>query len=306
MRCAGSRGRVCTPSNERQTTESWSNRPVRLPRAARTPAWRTAGRGEWGRDRLAGVAAPMGGVRVSGAGAASRFRGRELAATFWPDVLDQSARASLRSALWVLRRRLGDALAVDGERVGLRDEPGLWVDVREFERLAAGDPAAALELCRGDLLEGLEDDWAVSARDRHRERVIELLEELANAAEERGEARDAIELTRRQVECDRFDEDAHRRLIARLDARRRSRRRDAHLPRAGRAPAARARGGASRRRRASWSSGCAGRRRPTRSPALLRRCPVLGRRWCGRASRESSPSSSRRGRRSAPARAPPP
>ncbi len=36
----------------------------------------------------------------------------ELASTFWPDVLDQSARASLRSALWTLRRRLGDALAV--------------------------------------------------------------------------------------------------------------------------------------------------------------------------------------------------
>jgi DNA-binding SARP family transcriptional activator/tetratricopeptide (TPR) repeat protein len=142
----------------------------------------------------------------------------ELAATFWPDVLDQSARASLRSALWVLRRRLGDALAIDGERAGLRDEPGLWVDVREFDRLAAGDPAAALELCRGDLLEGLEDDWAMSARDRHRERVIELLEELACAAEERGEVRDALELTRRQVACDRFDEDAHRRLITRLDA----------------------------------------------------------------------------------------
>ena len=103
----------------------------------------------------------------------------ELAGRFWPDVLDQSARASLRSALWVLRRRLGDAVSVDGERVGLRDEPGVWVDVREFERLAAGDdPAAALELCRGDLLEGLEDDWALSARERHRERVIELLEEL--------------------------------------------------------------------------------------------------------------------------------
>ena len=127
----------------------------------------------------------------------------ELASTFWPDVLDQSARASLRSALWTLRRRLGDALAVDGERAGLRDEPGVWVDVREFDRLAAGDAAAALELCRGDLLEGVEDDWAVSARDRHRERVIELLEVLACAAEERGDVREAIELTRRQVECDR-------------------------------------------------------------------------------------------------------
>ena len=145
----------------------------------------------------------------------------ELAALFWPDVLDQRARASLRSALWVLRRRLGGALAVDAERVGLCAEPEPWVDVREFEQLAdgAGDggDAAALALCRGDLLEGLEDVWAVAARDRYRVRVIELLENLAMDAEDRGEAREAIELTRRQVEQDRFDEAAHRRLIARLE-----------------------------------------------------------------------------------------
>jgi DNA-binding SARP family transcriptional activator len=141
----------------------------------------------------------------------------ELASRFWPDVLDQSARASLRSALWTLRRQIGDALAVDGERVGLAGTPDVWVDVREFERLAESDPAASLELCRGDLLEGLEDDWAVAARDRHRDQVIELLERLASEAEERGETRDAIELTRRQIERDRFDEEAHRRLIERLD-----------------------------------------------------------------------------------------
>jgi DNA-binding SARP family transcriptional activator/tetratricopeptide (TPR) repeat protein len=158
----------------------------------------------------------------------------ELAATFWPDVLDQSARASLRSALWTLRRQLGDALTVDGERVGLREEPDVWIDLREFERLAgagarggagaaagaatgAGAAAAALALCRGDLLEGLEEDWAVTARDRHRARVIDLLEELALAAQDRGEVREAVELTRRQVEHDRFDEEAHRRLIERSD-----------------------------------------------------------------------------------------
>jgi DNA-binding SARP family transcriptional activator/tetratricopeptide (TPR) repeat protein len=141
----------------------------------------------------------------------------ELASRFWPDVLDQSARASLRSALWTLRRHIGDALEVDGERVGLAEGPELWMDVREFGRLADSAPARALDLCRGDLLEGLEDDWAVAARERHRARVIELLDRLADEAEGRGESREAIELTRRQVEHDRFDEEAHRRLIARLD-----------------------------------------------------------------------------------------
>ncbi len=142
----------------------------------------------------------------------------ELATRFWPDVLDQSARASLRSALWTLRRQLGERLVVEGERVGLSDEGGLWIDAREFELLAADAPEQALALCRGELLEGIEDDWALSARARHRERVIELLEEIAHACERRGDAREAIDLSRRQVELDPFDEGAHRRLITRLGA----------------------------------------------------------------------------------------
>jgi DNA-binding SARP family transcriptional activator/tetratricopeptide (TPR) repeat protein len=139
----------------------------------------------------------------------------ELANTFWPDVLDQSARASLRSALWALRRQIGDRLVVDGEHVGL---DGVWVDVREFERLAPGDPDAAVELCRGELLEEVEDEWAIAARERHRARVIELFESQAQAAEAAGELHHAIELTRLQVDRDPFDEQAHRRLITRLDA----------------------------------------------------------------------------------------
>ena len=142
----------------------------------------------------------------------------ELANRFWPDVLDKSARASLRSALWALRRQLGDWLVVESERVGLREDAGLWIDVREFERLAAAAPEQALLLCRGELLEGVEDEWALAARERHRERVIDLMEGLAQAAARRGETRAAIDLTRRQVERDPLDEEAHQRLIARLHA----------------------------------------------------------------------------------------
>jgi DNA-binding SARP family transcriptional activator len=130
----------------------------------------------------------------------------ELATMFWPEVLDQSARASLRSALWALRRQIGDCLVVDGERVRLADA---WTDVQEFEQLSAAEPDRALELCRGELL---------AARERHRERVIELLERQAQAREASGDQRQAIELTRRQVERDPFDEAAGRRLISRLDA----------------------------------------------------------------------------------------
>jgi DNA-binding SARP family transcriptional activator len=140
----------------------------------------------------------------------------ELASRFWPDVLDQSARASLRSALWALRRQLGEWLEVEGDQVGIRDGDGVWIDVREFERLAGEAPEEALELCRGRLLEGLEEEWALAARERHSERVIELLERLALERERQGQRRAAIKLTRRQAECDPFDEEVHRRLITRL------------------------------------------------------------------------------------------
>ena len=159
-------------------------------------------------------------------------------------MLDQSARASLRTALWTLRRDLGDAaVTVERERVGLSAERGLWIDAVEFERLADSDPEAALELCRGDLLEGVEDDWASSARERHRERVVELLEQLARRSEDEGDTATALQLTRRQVERVPFSEEAHRRLITRLAAAGDRAAVGAGLPHADRAAAPRARRG---------------------------------------------------------------
>src|SRR4051794_6351047 len=64
----------------------------------------------------------------------------ELAARLRPDVLDESARQSLRQALWALRGAISDgALVTTRERVGLADD--VWVDARELDRLvAAGQP----------------------------------------------------------------------------------------------------------------------------------------------------------------------
>src|SRR5919206_1250238 len=66
----------------------------------------------------------------------------ELAMRFWPDVLETSARASLRTTLHELRRELGaEHLAVDRETVGLAPA---WVDALEVRRLDGED---ALALC---------------------------------------------------------------------------------------------------------------------------------------------------------------
>ena len=147
----------------------------------------------------------------------------DLAARFWPDVLDASARASLRTAVWSLRRALGPAagaLAADADRVGLEGGGAVWVDALAFEELsAAGRLEEAVALCGGgDLLQGLDDDWAVEARAAHRERLGAVLERLARKAEAGGDPEAALAWTRRQAALDRFDEAAHRRLMRRLAA----------------------------------------------------------------------------------------
>ncbi len=140
-----------------------------------------------------------------------------LAAAFWPDVLDESARTSLRAALSELRRALGpaaehvvatrDTVALDGE--------GLAVDARAFDAaLARGDATAALAACRAPILDGFEDDWAQEARRAHAERLAEALEAVAAAAE----PADALRLTREQVALDPLAEEPNRRLIERLAA----------------------------------------------------------------------------------------
>ena len=141
-----------------------------------------------------------------------------VASVFWPDVRDDSARASLRSALWTLRRALGDdTIVATRDRVGLAHDT--WVDVLEAERLrAAGRLDEALELCDGPFLPGLEDEWALEAREEQRERLVSLLEELAAAAERNGELREAVALTRRQAALEPLSEEIHRALMRRLDA----------------------------------------------------------------------------------------
>ena len=66
-------------------------------------------------------------------------RGR-VAAIFWPDVLEESARSSLRTTLATLKRELGspagrgDRMA---ERIGIEPGPEVWIDLSAFERLVS-------------------------------------------------------------------------------------------------------------------------------------------------------------------------
>ncbi|MCX6465552.1 MAG: hypothetical protein NTW05_18440, partial [Pseudonocardiales bacterium] len=101
-----------------------------------------------------------------------------LAARFWPDSPD--ARANLRTAVWALRRALGDdALVARRDTVALAP---VARDVDDLEALERAGPGPA-EPCAG-----IDDDWAVAARAEHLRRRVALLDGLAAAATDPSEA----------------------------------------------------------------------------------------------------------------------
>src|SRR3954453_17065313 len=136
-----------------------------------------------------------------------------VAARLWPDVLDESARASLRSGLWELRRLLGDRAGV---LVATRDQVGLSGAVEvDVIQLRDADPLA---LAARALLPGVAEDWADAAREEHGRFLIEVLGRAATDAAEKGEHGRAIELARMGAALDPLSGELHRELLRRLPA----------------------------------------------------------------------------------------
>jgi pentatricopeptide repeat protein len=126
----------------------------------------------------------------------------------WPDEEGDAARKALGIALHRLRALMGDAscitltngqLAIDARRV--------WVDAwalldgalraRDFLRAGKTDAferqaTEVMATYRGPFLDGVDDSWAISTRERARERFIDLLGSLARHWEEAGDADRAI------------------------------------------------------------------------------------------------------------------
>jgi class 3 adenylate cyclase/DNA-binding SARP family transcriptional activator/tetratricopeptide (TPR) repeat protein len=147
-------------------------------------------------------------------------RGR-VAGVFWPDVLEESARSSLRTTLATLRRELGESAAAvvtaSRDRVGIEPGPEISIDLTDFEQLVSrGEIEQAAALCRGDLLADLDDDWVNEPREHHRHELLGVLGRLAENAERSGDLDAALERTREQVSLDPLSEEAQGELMRRL------------------------------------------------------------------------------------------
>jgi DNA-binding SARP family transcriptional activator len=155
-----------------------------------------------------------------------RFHRRDsLLALFWPEMDGLHARASLRRTLHFLRAHLGDAvLETRGDEVAVAAY-GLWCDVPAFiAQVEEGRLEAALDLYRGDLLEGFFvptasgfERWLDEERDHLRRTAAGAAWQLAEAREAAGDVAAADRWGRRAITLAPDDEVGLRRLLALFD-----------------------------------------------------------------------------------------
>lgn len=159
---------------------------------------------------------------------AGGYRRRDqIVAIFWPELDQTHARTQLRKVLHALRSVLGrEAFVTRGEEELRLDASRVWCDAVVFSTLIKeGQCAEALELYRGDLLEGLFpggvgeqfETWLGDQRSALREQAARAAWECSSREDLLGRRAEAVTLARRALDLDPDDEEGVRRLIAVLD-----------------------------------------------------------------------------------------
>lgn len=160
-----------------------------------------------------------------------------LANALWGGSSTTQSKKYLRQALWHLQTILdaerkteaGHLLVVEPNWIELSSGGGgLWLDVEEFESafaLVQGKPSQSLDagkaeslrlavqLYRGDLLEGSYQDWCLYERERLQNIYLAMLDKLTGYCEASGEYEQGQDYAARILRYDPARERTHRRLI---------------------------------------------------------------------------------------------
>ncbi len=154
-----------------------------------------------------------------------RTRARDhLIGLLWADKGEQAARHSLREAIRVLRRYLGEAgVDAGGDQVGLAGD-AVTLDVDRFLELSERQEwAAAAQLVGGEFLEGFSvpdtsgfEDWLAAERLAWRQRSVEAIARHAEQRLQAGDAAAATALGVRALELDPLSEPALRAVMRAL------------------------------------------------------------------------------------------
>jgi len=155
---------------------------------------------------------------------------------FWMDASPDRARSNLTTALWRLRQALEPEGVLQGAylitshagEVGFNWNSGHWLDTKAFEQhiyLLLRKPIAeindqdlseiegVLTLYRGELLEGLYEDWALRERERFRSLHLNCLTRLMECYASRKNFEQSIALAHEILRRDPVREEIHRSLM---------------------------------------------------------------------------------------------
>lgn len=143
-----------------------------------------------------------------------------LAGLLWPEAPEERARRYLSDALWRLRRVVGDAwVLAEEDALAFNVAGDYWLDAEVFEAQVARAKRStpdmdglklAIELYRGEFLEGFYDDWALRERERLHLDYLGALERLLLWHSDREENAKALEYGQRLVAADPLRDTAHR------------------------------------------------------------------------------------------------
>ena len=163
-----------------------------------------------------------------------------LASVLWENTSTVQSKQYLRRALWQLQSNLSKCnssqedtvLLIEGDWIQFNPIMPLWVDAISFEQscnkcqgttgqyLDNGDAqhlCEAIELYRGDLLEGWFQDWCLFERERFRQLLLKALDKLMLYYESNSKYETSIEYGIRILRYDRAREHTHRRLMRLYD-----------------------------------------------------------------------------------------
>ncbi|MCB0035270.1 MAG: tetratricopeptide repeat protein [Anaerolineales bacterium] len=145
----------------------------------------------------------------------------QLEGLLWGESDNQKAQTSLRTALYNINKLLDSPLETTRKTAAFDSTQAHFLDVAAFKQaLQQHDLATAVELYRGDFLQGLyiEDapefeNWLLIERERLRLEVMEALSKLIAQTRTAGQPEEALTYLRRLLALEPWQETAHREIM---------------------------------------------------------------------------------------------
>lgn len=156
-----------------------------------------------------------------------------LADVLWGEIAPEKSKGYVRKALWQLQSLLEShggqgMIRVDGEWLQINSDFDFWLDIKIFEKAFKNTQGVrgkdlkdelvksiqdAVEVYRGELLEGWYQDWCLYERERLQYLYLAMLDKLMDHCEAHEDFENGLIFGKRILQYDRARERTHRHLM---------------------------------------------------------------------------------------------